>query len=267
MSSSDPNSVYHFLVTQELQEWQSAMRKSPTFWNRTTKSVQKKVNNIIPEKVHNAITKAIKEITRAVIFGSGFTTRSRKEIGPLEEIETKVKERINFYSSSAAVEGAATGFGGFLLSLADFPLWLTLKMKMLFEIASRYGYDTKDYKERLYILHIFQLTFSSQQRRNEIFEKMESWELIKEQLPDDFNTFDWRTFQLEYRDYIDLAKLLQLIPGVGAIAGALVNHKLTNKLGKAAMNAYRMRREDFKKFRVLELKEEPVPIYHLPEKL
>ena len=245
------NSVYEQLISRELDHWQEAMRRNPNFWNKTTKKVQKGVNNIIPEKIHKAITKAIKEITRAVIFGSGFTTRKRKEVGSLEEIEIKVKERINFYSSSAAVEGAATGFGGFLLSLADFPLWLTLKMKMLFEIASRYGYDTKDYKERVYLLHIFQLTFSSQERRNEIFETIENWEIAKEQLPDDLNTFDWRTFQLEYRDYIDLAKLLQLLPGVGAIAGALVNHKLTNKLGRNAMNAYRMRDERFKKVKLL----------------
>ena len=241
----DPSSIYDQLIIQELQQWKAEMHKSPNFWNKATRRVQKGVNDIIPEKVHRAITKAIKEITRGVIFGSGFTTKNRKEVSPLEEIEQKVKERINFYSSSAAVEGAATGFGGFLLSLADFPLWLTLKMKMLFEIASRYGYDTKDYKERVYILHIFQLTFSSQERRNDLFEKMERWEVTKEQLPDNLQAFDWRTFQLEYRDYIDLAKLLQLLPGVGAIAGALVNHKLTNKLGKMAMNAYRMRDERF----------------------
>ena len=255
--SDNAQSVYAQLVAQELEQWRASMKRKPSFWNRTTKKVQKKVNEVIPEKVHRAITKAIKEITRGVIFGSGFTTRTRNEIGSLEEIEGKVKERINFYSSSAAVEGAATGFGGFLLSLADFPLWLTLKMKMLFEIASRYGFDTKDYKERIYILHIFQLTFSSQERRNEIFDKMESWEVTREHLPTDINAFDWRTFQLEYRDYIDLAKLLQLIPGVGAIAGAYVNHKLTNKLGEIAMNAYRMRKEEFNKMRVLSI--HPVP--------
>ncbi len=251
MTKQNINSTYHQLIVQDIQKWKSTMRKHPSFWNKTTKSVQKKVNSIIPEKVHKAITKAIKEITRAVLFGSNFTTRKRKKIGSFEEIEKGVNERINFYSSSAAVEGAATGFGGFLLSLADFPLWLTLKMKMLFEIASRYGYDTKDYRERIYILHIFQLTFSSQERRNEIFEKMENWELIKDQLPETLNEFDWRTFQLEYRDYIDLAKLLQLIPGVGAIAGSLVNHKLTNKLGKTAINAYRIRDERFREVRLI----------------
>ena len=251
MTKPNTDSAYHQLVETELREWKTAMRKRPSFWNKTTKKVQKKVNNIIPEKVHKAITKAIKEITRVVIFGSNFTTRKRKNTGSLEEVESKVKERINFYSSSAAVEGAATGFGGFLLSLADFPLWLTLKMKMLFEIASRYGYDTKDYRERVYILHIFQLTFSSQERRNEVFEKMENWDLIKDQLPETLSDFDWRTFQLEYRDYIDLAKLLQLIPGVGAIAGAMVNHKLTNKLGKTAINAYRLRDERFRELKLL----------------
>lgn len=251
MSIDPTNSIYHQIIASELQQWKNTMRKKPSLLNKATKKVQKKVNSIIPEKVHRAITKAIKEITRGVIFGSGFTTRSRKEVGSLEEIEIKVKERINFYSSSAAVEGAATGFGGFLLSLADFPLWLTLKMKMLFEIASRYGYDTKDYKERVYILYIFQLTFSSQEHRNMIFENMENWTITKDQLPDDMNAFDWRTFQLEYRDYIDLAKLLQLIPGIGAIAGALVNHKLTNKLGKTAMNAYRMRHDRFKEVRLI----------------
>lgn len=245
-------SMYDDLAAQDLLRWQLAMSRPPSYLNRTTKKVQRKINTIIPERIHRAITKAIKEITRGVIFGAGFTTLSRRNTPPLEEVENKVKERINFYSSSAAVEGAATGFGGFLLSLADFPLWLTLKMKMLFEIASRYGYDTKDYKERIYLLHIFQLTFSSQERRNEVYETMENWDVMKEQLPHDLHAFDWRTFQLEYRDYIDLAKLLQLIPGVGAIAGALVNHKLTNKLGKTAMNAYRMRAPKFKKTTLLE---------------
>lgn len=52
---------------------------------------------------------------------------------------------------------------------------------------------------------------------------------------------DWRRFQQEYRDYIDLAKLAQLIPIVGAPIGAVVNYRLLDQLGEAAINAYRMR--------------------------
>jgi hypothetical protein len=56
------------------------------------------------------------------------------------------------------------------------------------------------------------------------------------------NQFDWRNFQQEYRDYIDIAKLFQLVPGIGAPIGAIVNFRLTRKLGRTAKNAFRMRR-------------------------
>jgi hypothetical protein len=93
----------------------------------------------------------------------------------------------------------------------------------------------------LYILHLFQLAFSSQQQRREVFLHMQHWDEKKKHLPDDANTFDWRTFQQEYRDYIDLAKMAQLIPGIGAVVGLVVNYKLIKQLGYTAMNAYRMR--------------------------
>ena len=62
-----------------------------------------------------------------------------------------------------------------------------------------------------------------------------------QQLPEDIHQFDWRSFQQEYRDYIDLAKMAQLIPIVGAPIGAVVNYRLINKLGTTAMHAYQMR--------------------------
>ena len=153
----------------------------------------------------------------------------------------KVKQRIKIYKNTAATEGALTGAGGILLGLADFPLWLTLKMKLLHEIASLYGYDVKEYKERIYLLYIFQLTFSSRGQQSKVFEVLENWSHQEHNLPQNINEFDWRTFQLEYRDYIDLAKLLQLVPLIGAPVGAFVNHRLTKKLGVTAMNAFRMR--------------------------
>ena len=70
---------------------------------------------------------------------------------------------------------------------------------------------------------------------------MENWEHFQKNLPEDIHEFDWRTFQQEYRDYIDLAKMAQLVPVIGAPVGAIVNYRLINKLGKTAMNAYRMR--------------------------
>jgi hypothetical protein len=35
--------------------------------------------------------------------------------------------------------------------------------------------------------------------------------------------------------------MAQLIPGIGAVVGIVVNYKLINQLGETAMNGYRMR--------------------------
>jgi hypothetical protein len=225
----------------ELVLWKDRMQRSPTFFNRVTRGMQVRVNRIIPEKVHAAITAAIKQMTRAVTFGMKFATPEPLTDGALHEREVRVDERIKFYSRTAAAEGAVTGAGGLLLGLADFPLWLTLKMKMLFEIAALYGFNVKDYRERIYLLHIFELTFSSQAHRRKVFSVIADWDNYSRQLPNDIHQFDWRSFQQEYRDFIDLAKLLQLVPGIGAPIGAVVNLRLTKKLGATAKNAYRMR--------------------------
>jgi len=127
------------------------------------------------------------------------------------------------------------------MSLADFPLLLSIKMKMLFDIAAVYGYDVKDYRERLFILHIFQFAFSSKEESKNIFLKMQNWDDNAHKLPTNINDFDWLTFQQQYRDYIELAKLAQMLPFVGAAVGAVANYKLIEKLGKTAMMGYRMR--------------------------
>jgi EcsC protein family len=234
---------YDRLAMEEVRLWSKQMEKKPSFLNDASKRIQNRLNRLIPDRIHSLITTTIKQITRAVIFGADFTTPAPRHFNSLEEAERHVYERITFYRRAAATEGALTGVGGIWLGFADFPLWLMLKMKMLFEISASYGFKTSDYRERIYILYIFQLTFSSHRQRKEVFSRIRNWDAEKESLPEDINQFDWRSFQQNYRDYIDLAKMLQLIPGVGAAVGAFVNHRLTGKLGKMAMNAYRLRCE------------------------
>lgn len=242
MNSSLPPMINHDITAlNELSLWQRSMLRNPTYLNRLSKKLQDKVNNWIPQKVHKAITIAIKQMFRVVLFGSGITTSKPRLEGNLELREAVVFEKIKFYKNTAAAEGGITGAGGILLGLADFPLLLGIKIKLLYEIASVYGFDTNDYKERLYLLYIFQLAFSSHKRRKEIYLKMADWNNIIKELPEDIHQFDWQTFQQEYRDYIDLAKMAQLIPVIGAPVGAVVNYRLITKLGKTAMNAYRMR--------------------------
>lgn len=225
----------------ELSLWRYELKKSPSIIGRMTHGVQSTINSWIPDKVHRAITMAIENIIKAVITGSSWIVPKVKGELTLQERESKVKSRIKWYRNTASVEGAVTGAGGILLGFVDFPTFLSIKMKMLFDIAALYGFDTKDYKERLFILYIFQLSFSSQKRRNDLVGLIENWDQYLDTLPKNLNEFDWKTFQLDYRDYIDLAKLAQLIPVVGAGVGAIANYRLTEHLGKFAMNAYRLR--------------------------
>ena len=233
--------TYQQIVNAELLVWLLKLKKPPGIFSRLTHGVQNKINSVIPDKIHKAITMAIENMVKAVLTGSGWIVPKADPSISLWEREEKVRTRIKWYRNTASAEGAVTGAGGILLGFVDFPAFLTIKMKMLFDIAALYGANTGDYHERLFLLYIFQLSFSSQTRRNELIGLLENWENYKTELPKDFSQFDWRTFQLDYRDYIDLAKLAQLIPIIGAGVGAVANYRLTEHLGEYAMNAYRLR--------------------------
>jgi len=232
---------FEWKVKTELNAWQQKMLRKPTIFSLLSKKLQTAINKKIPEKVHAAITTVIKQMIRGVLFGSTHTSSNLLVHGSLQEREEAAIKKIERYRNTAAIEGGLTGAGGILLGLADFPILIGIKIKLLFEIAAIYGFDTDDYRERIYLLHIFELAFSSDEHRRNVYLKMIDWNNRKEDLPEDIHAFEWRSFQQEYRDYIDLAKMAQLIPFIGAPVGVWVNYRLLRKLGHTAMNAYRMR--------------------------
>lgn len=233
--------AYEQYAAHELVIWQNRMTKPASSANRLAKAVQERINRFYPDKLRQGITTTIKQMIRAMLFGAEHLTSQPVAGLSLQEREGRVQTRIKHYKRIGAAEGGVTGAGGFLLALADFPLLLSLKMKLLFDIAALYGYSVNDYRERLFMLHIFQLAFSGPQHRQTVYQRLWHWDTYSQQLPDDIHQFDWQTFQEEYRDYIDLAKMAQLIPGIGAAIGLVVNYRLIDKLGVTAMNAYRMR--------------------------
>ncbi|TMI95928.1 MAG: EcsC family protein [Bacteroidetes bacterium] len=228
-------------VSSELSAWQKQMLRRPSLFNHLSKKIQTKINSWIPEKVHGAITVTLKQMIRGVLFGAKHTTGRPLENTSLKVREELILKKIDVYRKTAAVEGGITGAGGILLGLADFPILIGIKIKLLFDIAAIYGFDVDDYKERVYILHIFELAFSSHEHRRNVYLKITDWDEKSKDLPKDINQFDWRNFQQEYRDYLDIAKMAQLMPAIGAPVGIVVNNRLIKKLGVTAMNAYRMR--------------------------
>ncbi|MHC1683545.1 MAG: EcsC family protein [Clostridiaceae bacterium] len=232
---------YEAFALNELKQWRYKVIKNPNLIDKITKRVQNKMSSIIPEKAHDIITSAIKNMVKAVLTGSEYTTSIPIKGISLYEREEMVRGKLKFYKKAAVITGVGTGGAGMLISLADFPILLSIKMKFLFDTASIYGFNVKNFNERLYILYIFQLAFSSKEKTKESYYNILNFERNIKMQPQNINEFDWKTFQQEYRDYIDIAKLLQFIPGIGAVVGAVANYNLLDKLGETAVNAYRLR--------------------------
>lgn len=237
MTSSD--SAYEAQARRELVAWKAELNKPPGPMDAAAKHMQATVNRLIPEKVHAAITKAIEGLTRGIVTGADWLTAEPLRGASLREREQRIAAASEAWRIAAAAEGGMTGAAGLLGSAADFPALLALKFKLLVETAAFYGHDAKDWRERLYILSVFQLAFSSGQSRIDHLRRLADWNSIE--LPAGPEDFDWRRFQQEYRDHIDLAKLAQMLPVVGAPVGALVNFNLMQKLSETAKGAYRMR--------------------------
>ncbi len=238
---SDPDDeTYARTALAEVEAWREKMARGPGAWDRATRGVQDRINDAIPEQVHVAVTAAIEQMTRGILFGSAITTARPLAVTSLAERETRVRARIAIYRNTASVEGGVAGAGGFLLAAADFPALMAIKVKLLFEISALYGWGGGEVRERLFLLRIFEMAFAGARHRPLALADLDDW-LADRNQPERIEDFDWRRFQREYRDYIDLAKLAQLLPVVGAPVGAVVNWRLVDRLGEAAIMASRLR--------------------------
>lgn len=229
---------YEQNALKEAQRFERSLAKKSSIIQRSSKKVQTKINNKIPDKVHRVVTESIKTMIKLSLTSSEYIQPVEVNLHwSLEEREAVIKEHLKKYKQTAMIEGAGTGAGGLWLGLVDFPLLLSIKMKFLFDVAQLYGYDVMKYEERMYLLHLFLLAFSSDEPRKEVLSTLQNWD--KER--DYWKEIDWKTLQLEYRDSLDFVKMLQLVPGLGAIVGALANRKLLEQLGETAIQMYRLR--------------------------
>ena len=230
--------MYEEKVKKEAVRWSKSIDKRSSILQRGSKRVQTSINERIPERMHNIVTDSIRSMVELSLTTSEYIRPVSVDPNwTFEEKEEQVRVLIKQYKRVASVEGAGTGFGGFWLGMADFPLLLSIKMKFLFDAAQIYGLSVHSYQERVYLLHVFMLAFSSDEARGEVKRKVLNWEdlSLKEK------NVDWKTLQLEYRDTIDLVKLFQLLPGFGAIVGYIANGRLLEHLGETTIQCSRLR--------------------------
>lgn len=235
----DPYQRYAY---REMMQWCKRMDKNPGLFNSLTSGIQKKLNSFIPDKVHRGITATMRQMIQGLMMGTKFISPAPHQFSHLKYIEDKTQRRIDSHRLTAAAEGGLTGAGGFLWSLADLPLLLGIKIKLLQDIAAIYGYNGKKMKEKIFLLLVLQMAFSSDKVRRQTLNQIIEFD---QKYPDaeegNLAQVDWHTLQQQYRDYIDLAKLLQMMPIIGAVVGTVANYRLVKLLGKTAIQCYRIR--------------------------
>jgi hypothetical protein len=225
-------------MLKEALRWKRKITRKSSLFQKASKSVQTKINEKIPYKVHQVLTQSIKSMIELALTSSKYIYKI--DVDPnwnFIQREQKVLERLDIYRKTAVIEGAGTGAGGIFLGLADFPMLLSIKMKFLFDAGQIYGLNVEMYAEKVFLLNIFMLAFSSDESRKKVLHRIENWETEQAY----WKNVDWRELQQEYRDTIDFVKMMQLIPGIGAFVGAWANNKLMNQLGETTINGFRLR--------------------------
>lgn len=118
------------------------------------------------------------------MFTLDFVPKGLPQTGlTLKQRDDKAAALVNTYKKIAAAEGAGTGAGGFALGLVDFPALIAIKMKCLFELAHQYGYSTHDYRERLFLLYVFQLAFSGRDHKVRVYRILRDYDVFAGQYP------------------------------------------------------------------------------------
>ena len=233
----DGTSLYAQTVSKELKEWHKKILKKPTAMSNISKDIQGKIQDLLPEKIQNGITTAVKAMVETVLTASSVFTDTKVLKNPvLSESDFFVERKFQTYYKVAMLQGIGFGMGGILINLADLPALMSIKVKFLFDCAKLYGFDIDEKSERLFMLHVFQLAFCSDEQRAKLVPIVLNWDEHKDDVE-----MNWRELQIEYRDYMDIAKILQILPVVGAAAGGYANHNLMQKLKVTAMNSYRWR--------------------------
>ncbi|NLX62767.1 MAG: EcsC family protein [Tissierellia bacterium] len=157
-----------------------------------------------------------------------------------KSLDKKAKSSKNINSAISILEGGVLGVLG--IGLPDIPLFISIVIKTIYEIALSYGYDYNKDEEKAYILLLISTSLSKGDRKKELNEKVD---ILARQIDKGNN------IEIDLQNYIKIAsctlsnamltaKFIQGIPIVGAVGG-LVNYSIIRKIGNYSSLKYKKR--------------------------
>lgn len=143
-------------------------------------------------------------------------------------------------TSISVLEGSVLGALG--IGLPDIPLFISVIIKTINEVALSYGFDYNNTEEKAYILLLIQgaLTKGNQQKRaNKEIDSLS--DKIDKQITSDIDLEKYmKSTSKVLSDTLLTAKFIQGIPLVGAVGG-IVNYNVIQKIGRYSKIKYKKR--------------------------
>lgn len=158
----------------------------------------------------------------------------------LKRIDRSSNQSKALNQSIAAIEGGVLGLLG--IGLADIPIFISVMVKTINEIALHYGYPYNTKDEKIFMLYVICGALSKEELQKMYSEKIDS---IGRNIDSAFVlTYDLDEVMKETSTILSTtlltAKVIQGIPIVGVLGGA-VNPVIIHKLGKYAKIKYKKR--------------------------
>ncbi len=268
-----PDIRYPSLYEQQALEDILSWRKPQNDWiTRASNSMQAKLNELtghlrkipgVDWTIDNVVTGLINvtnEIAQDTVWHDSIFGAYREAGHPhvesynhiafldLEHIDQMLDGLAGKYKSIAAVEGIATGFAGMAGILPDIVALITMNLRAAGEYATYCGFDITQPEERLYALHILDVSAKPKEELGPaLLDQLH-------QVPNNFarkktlKTIEQfavsgtvRTIAKSVATRITKSKLAQVMPVAGAVVAGGFNSLYTHTVCDAAYHLYRER--------------------------
>ncbi|ABR47697.1 hypothetical protein Amet_1503 [Alkaliphilus metalliredigens QYMF] len=158
----------------------------------------------------------------------------------IKRLDKQVSHAKMLNYSISILEGGVLGFFG--IGLPDIPLFISVVMRTIYEIAMGYGYEYKNEEEKAYILLIICGALTQGDVKKEFNERIDKLgNRIDRQLKAEIELEDqMKETGHILSDAMLTAKFIQGIPFIGVVGG-VTNFNIIKKIGKYASLKYKKR--------------------------
>lgn len=247
---------------QDIEKWEKD-QKGLWFWEKLGRLPFKLLDKLTPAFIQEKLGLLISEMGSYVQTGGKYliseksilqkvrAVTSQDEIITISDIgQISIQDMIKLSTQLqkdrtkfATLQGASTGFGGFITLAIDIPVILGIALKTLQEIAMIHGYDPNDKQERIFIIKCIQFASSDIVGKEAILKELSTLHDPKRSSEEMISQLKgWQEVFFTYRDHFGWKKLFQAVPVAGMIFGAYANKTMIQDITEAGTMLYRKRR-------------------------